>query len=32
MILHEGDGTYTHAADRVLRGGAALEMAEEAQC
>ena len=29
MILHDDDGTYTHAADRVLRGGAALELLEE---
>ena len=29
MILHDADGTYTHAADRVLRGGRALPLHEE---
>ena len=32
MILHEADGTYTHAADRVLRGGAALALTETVEC
>ena len=29
MILHDDDGSYSHAADRVLRGGAALALLEE---
>ncbi len=29
LILHDDDGTYSHAADRVLRGGAALELVAE---
>ena len=32
MVLHEDDGSYTHAADRVLRGGAALALLEEPEC
>ena len=28
-ILHDADGSYTHAADRVLRGGGALSLLEE---
>ena len=32
MILHDDDGTYAHAADRVLRGGAALALLEEPEC
>ena len=32
MVLHEDDGSYTHAADRVLRGGAALALLEEQEC
>ena len=31
-ILHDDDGAYAHAADRVLRGGAALELIEEEPC
>ena len=29
LILHDDDGTYSHAADRVLRGGGALALVEE---
>ena len=29
MILHDDDGSYSHAADRVLRGGGALALLEE---
>ena len=29
MILHDDDGSYSHTADRVLRGGAALTLLEE---
>ncbi len=29
MILHEADGKYTHAADRVLRGGSALPLSQD---
>lgn len=32
MILHDDDGAYAHAADRVLRGGATLELIEEEPC
>ena len=32
LILHDADGTYSHAADSVLRGGAALALAEEPPC
>ena len=32
MILHDADGTYSHAADSVLRSGEALPLLEEAQC
>ena len=31
-ILHDADGTYTHVADRVLRGGAALALLEDESC
>ena len=29
LILHDDDGTYAHTADRVLRGGGALDLVEE---
>lgn len=29
LILHDDDGTYSHAADRALRGGGALALVEE---
>ena len=29
MVLHDDDGSFTHGADRVLRGGAALALLEE---
>lgn len=32
MVLHEADGQYTHAANSVLRRGAALALAEEPSC
>ena len=32
MILHNDDGSYAHAADRVLRGGAAVDLLEEPAC
>ena len=32
MILHDDDGSYAHAADRVLRGGGALALLEEPEC
>ena len=32
MILHDDDGSYSHGADRVLRGGAALALLEEEEC
>ena len=32
MILHDDDGKFAHAADRILRGGAALALQEEQEC
>ena len=32
MVLHDDDGTFTHSADRVLRGGGALALLEEPSC
>ena len=32
MILHDDDGSYPHAADRILRGGGALSLLEDPEC
>lgn len=32
MILHDDDSTYSHVADCVLSGGAALDLIEEPAC